>query len=248
MSIELQVVLLGLAVFLFAGTIKGLVGMGLPVTSVGILSQLIEPRTAVLLAVFPIVVSNVWQVYRSGNGFSALRRYGLFAVFLAFAMFVTTFFATSVPAEGLMVALGIVIVTFAATSLAFKPPFLPARFDKAGQVIAGIMSGIFGGLTAIWSPPMVIYFLARRLDSEEFVRASGILFLCGSVPLLFGNIQNGLITPSVAVMSAAMIVPSLLGYALGERLRRRLDASRFRMAVLIMFLLMGLNLLREAFF
>ena len=45
-----------------------------------------------------------------------------------------------------------------------------------------------------------------------------------------------------------MVVPTLIGFALGERLRRHLDASRFRLAVLVMFLVMGLNLLREAFF
>ena len=95
---------------------------------------------------------------------------------------------------------------------------------------------------------MVIYFLARRLDKDEFIRASGLLFLCGSIPLLAGYVNNGMITSDTALMSALMVVPTLVGFAIGEQLRRRLDASRFRTAVLVMFLIMGLNLLREAFF
>ncbi len=248
MTFDPNLVLIGVLVFLLAGTIKGTVGMGLPVAAVGILSQLIEPRTAVLLAVFPILFSNVWQVYRSGDVLPAIRRYGLFATVLAVSLFVTTFFAKIISEEMLLATLGTVIVLFAATSLAIKLPYLPERYDRLGQVVAGICSGVFGGLTAMWSPPMVIYFLARRLDKDEFVRASGILFLAGSVPLTLGYVHNGLITGSLAIVSSAMIVPTLVGFALGEALRRRLDASRFRSAVLVVFLIMGLNLLREAVF
>ncbi len=248
MNIDLNLLALGFAVFLLAGTIKGVVGIGLPIAAVGILSQFIDARTAILLAVFPIVISNFWQVYRAGNILPTIRRFGILAISLAVAMFITTFFAKSVSAEVLVFALGFMIVLFAATNLAFAPPPLPARWDRPVQIVTGIFAGITGGLTAIWGPPIVIYFLASRLDKDEFIRASGILFLCGSVPLLFGYINNGLITAETALLSGAMIVPTLIGFAVGERLRRHLDASRFRMAVLVMFLLIGLNLLREAFF
>ena len=248
MSLDFNLLVLGLLVFLLAGTIKGVVGIGLPIAAVGILSQIIEPRTAVLLSIFPILAGNVFQVYRSGNVIPAVKRYGVFAVTLAVVLFITTIFAQGISAELLVFALGIMIVLFAATNLAFTPPALPARYDTIGQFVAGIASGISGGLTAIWGPPMVIYFLARRLEKDEFIRASGILFLCGSVPLLLGYINNGMITAEVAQMSGLMVVPTLVGFTIGEQLRRRLDASKFRTAVLIMFLIMGLNLLREAFF
>lgn len=246
MSMEL--VLLAAAVFLLAGTIKGLVGIGLPIAAVGILSQVIDPRTAVLAAIFPIVVSNIWQVYRSGDILPAIRRYWLFAAVLAVVLLVTTYFAPSVSPELLVLLLGILVVAFSVINLAFKPPMLPERFDKAGQIFFATFAGISGGLTAIWGPPMVIYFLARRLEKDEFVRASGLLFLVGSVPLLLGYVQNGLITRDIAILSALMIVPTLLGFTFGERLRKHLDSSRFRTAVLIMFLIMGLNLLRRAIF
>lgn len=244
----MEVLPYALAVFLLAGTIKGTVGIGLPITAVGILSQFTDPRLAVTLAVLPIVASNIWQVIRSGDVFAAARRYWLFAVTLAIALFATTFFATSVTANMLVLILGLVIVLFATTSLAFTPPYLPEKYDRAGQLAGGVFAGISGGLTAIWAPPMVIYFLSRRLEKDEFVRASGILFLCGSIPLLVGYIQNGLITGEVAKFSAIMIVPTLLGFSIGELIRRRLDAKRFRTAVLVMFLIMGLNLLRRAIF
>ena len=248
MTLDINLLILGALVFVFAGTIKGVVGIGLPIAAVGLLSQFTEPRTAVIMSIFPIVISNVWQVYRSGNVLPAVKRYGVFAATLAVTLFITSLFSHGVSEQVLVFALGTMIVLFAVTNLAFTPPALPERYDRIGQFVAGLASGISGGLTAIWGPPMVIYFLARRLDKDEFVRASGILFLCGSIPLLMGYITNGMITAEVAQMSGAMVVPTLVGFAIGEQLRRRLDASKFRIAVLIMFLIMGLNLLREAFF
>lgn len=243
-----ELVVAALLVFLIAGTIKGTVGLGLPVTSVGLLSLITDPRTAVTLAVLPIFVSNIWQIYRAGETRSALRRYWPFVTVLVLVFFPATALAPALPTEALIFTLGIAIVLFSLTSLAVMPPELADRHDTAGQLTAGALSGFLGGLTAIWSPPMVIYFLSRRLAKDEFIRASGLFFFAGSVPLVAGYFANGLLNATTAPLSALLVVPSLLGFALGERIRGRLNAERFRTAVLIVFLLMGLNLLREAFF
>lgn len=239
---------LAIATFVVAGTVKGVVGIGLPITAIGIMSQLSEPRLAITLAIFPIVAGNAWQVYRSGHVLEAIRKYWPFAATLAVSMLITTFFVTSVSAELLLIMLGLVIVLFSIINLAIITPELPERFDTIGQVVAATFSGLFGGLTAIWAPPMVIYFISRRLDKDEFIRASGVLFLAGSAPLLIGYINNGLIDGPIAQMSALLILPTIVGFTLGEYLRRRMNAERFRTAVLVIFLLMGLNLLRRAIF
>ncbi|MEO1019735.1 MAG: sulfite exporter TauE/SafE family protein, partial [Pseudomonadota bacterium] len=135
---------------------------------------------------------------------------------------------------------------FSLMSLLVMPPRLPDRYDKPVQLVAGALAGVFGGFTAIWSPPMVMYMLARRLDKDEFVRASGLLILLGSIPLTAGFWQQGLLTGSLAITSAVMIVPTLIGFSLGEIVRDRLPADRFRSIVLLIFLLMGLNLVRRA--
>ena len=94
---------------------------------------------------------------------------------------------------------------------------------------------------------MVVYLVSRRIEKDDFVRASGVLLFIGSVPLLFGYWQNGLMTRDLAVMSMAMIVPTLLGFSVGEAIRRRMDATRFQKLILFIFLLMGLNLIRRSF-
>ncbi len=243
-----DIVFYALAAFLIAGVVKGVVGIGMPMTAIGILTQITEPRLAIALAVVPIFVANSWQSYRSGNVVLTLVQYRFFATSLGIAIFFSTFLAAFVNTDILITALGFVIAFFAITNLAYMPPLLPKKYDRAAQITSGVISGLFGGLTAIWGPPMVIYLLSRRIEKDEFMRASGVLLLVGSLPLIAGYFFSGMLDGRTAVLSALMVVPTLAGFAIGERLRGRLDPSLFRKILLAVFLLIGLNLLRRGLF
>ena len=156
-----------------------------------------------------------------------------------------TFVTAGIETGTLILCLGAVIVLFSATSLMAIPPPLPDRFDRLAQWVAGLLAGVLGGLTAIWSPPMVIYLLSRRVDKNDFVRVSDLLIFLGGIPLCLGFWQAGLLTGDLATLSLGMTAPTLVGFSIGEIIRRRLNADRFRRIVLIIFLLMGLNLIRK---
>lgn len=235
-------------VFFIAGTIKGTVGVGLPTAAVGMLSQFTEPRTAIALVVFPLLATNLWQVITSGNIIETASKYKYLIVSMVIFMGAATFVQAAVPTDTLMISLGLVVVLFAITSLISAPPKLSDRFDNIGQLASGISAGIIGGLTSIWGPPMVIYMLARRTEKNEFVRAMGLLLFMGGIPLAIGFWHNGLLTGSLAITSAGMVIPSLAGFTLGAQIRKRVDADKFRNIVLLVFLVMGLNLLRRALF
>jgi hypothetical protein len=235
-------------VFIIAGTIKGTVGIGLPTASVGLMAQFADPKLAIAVVVIPIVVLNGWQAYRAGGFIETLRRYALFAAFMIPVLFVTTFFTARIDGQVLIFWLGVVVVLFSATSLFITPPPLPDRYDKAGQAVAGTVAGVLGGLTAIWAPPVMIYLLSRKIEKTDFVRASGTILFCGSFPLFLGSINSGLLDRSTAILSAMMLIPALIGFWFGEKLRQRLDAELFRTIVLVVFLLMGLNLMRRSLF
>lgn len=243
-----DLLLIALAIFFIAGTVKGTVAIGLPTAAIGMLSQFTDPRTAISLVVFPLVATNAWQLLRAGHFRTTLRKYFPFIVSLVFVLGATTIALPYVSTDGLVLTLGAVVVLFAISSLISAPPILPERFDRLGQMAGGISAGIIGGMTAIWGPPMVIYLLARRTEKDEFVRALGTMLFLGGIPLVLGYWNNGMLSDGKAELSALMVIPSLIGFAIGEQLRKRLHADRFRTAVLVMFLLMGLNLLRRALF
>ena len=60
------------AVFVLGGFVKGVVGLGLPTITMGLLSVVMAPAQAAALLVVPSLITNVWQI--GGPGFVALLR------------------------------------------------------------------------------------------------------------------------------------------------------------------------------
>ena len=60
------IIILGLT-FVFAGTIKGIAGLGLPTVSLGILSLVFDLETAMALLLVPLSATNLWQAFSGGN-------------------------------------------------------------------------------------------------------------------------------------------------------------------------------------
>ncbi|HKA76286.1 MAG TPA: hypothetical protein VKD19_04185 [Pseudolabrys sp.] len=47
--------------FLLAGFVKGVIGLGLPTVSIGLLGLLMTPAQAAAILVVPSLVTNIWQ-------------------------------------------------------------------------------------------------------------------------------------------------------------------------------------------
>lgn len=237
--------LLVAATFVFAGSIKGLVGIGLPTALISVLAQVLDPRTAIALLLLPSLILNVWQIWRSGGFIQNLRKVWLFAIVMFVAIWYFSRFAAELDVEILVIGIGVMILLFVISSLLRPPPPISRRWDKPIQVGAALIAGVIGGLTAIWSPPMVMYLLSRGATKDEFLGTLGVLILCGSIPLFIGYWQAGLLTVPLFGLSALMTIPAVIGYGLGEWARRWLDPEQFKRFVLLAFFLMGLNLIRR---
>lgn len=233
------------AAFLFAGTVKGIAGVGLPLTALGVLTFFTDPRSAFACALVPIFLSNAMQIYRAGSIGPAIRRYLPFLITMVIFIPLVLSLSADASQEFLFLTLGVVILIFVGLNLTKWSPRLPDRHDRKAQFIAGAMAGVLGGLTSIWLPVIVTYLSARNTPKDEFIRASGLILMVGSVPLFTGYVFEGFLTGPIALLSIALLVPTGLGMLAGERLRARLSEAAFRKAVLFVFLLIGVNLIRR---
>ncbi len=234
------------AAFLCAGTVKGIAGVGLPLTALGVLTFFTDPRSAFACALVPIFLSNALQLYRAGDIGPAIRRYLPYLITMVIFIPLVLSLSSDASQEFLFLTLGLVILVFVAINLTKWAPRLPDRHDRNAQVVAGAMAGVLGGLTSIWLPVIVTYLTARGTQKDEFIRASGLMLMVGSVPLFTGYVFEGFLTGPIALLSVALLIPTGLGMLVGERLRARLSEAAFRKAVLFVFLLIGLNLIRRS--
>ena len=140
-----------------------------------LLTIFIDPKTAISLMVLPIIFANIMQFFRSEERRQTAQKYKYFALTIMFSIFITSLFIASYPTALLTVAIGVAMVVFS-LNLLFGMT-LPISSHLGWQVGVGLISGILGGLSSIWSPPVAMYLLARNVSKEEFIGASGFCSL-----------------------------------------------------------------------
>lgn len=237
------------AVFVaIAGAIKGFVGLGFPTAAMGLLTLTLPPRVAIAMILFPMLFSNIWQYVRAGDLLGTARRHWRFAVILAIGVSLVSYTTQDVDDRLILGFLGVAILLFVALSWKGAVPMIPPYRLRVVEVIAAVASAIIGGLTTGWAAPMSAYLIALRVEPADFIRATGFLITAGSLPLCLSYLQLGHMSAEQAMISAALVLPTIAGFTLGERLRRRVSNTQFRAALLWVFLGLGLNLLYRSLF
>ena len=245
-SQDIAITLAVLAIFLFAGIIKGFLGIGLPAAAMAFLTLVMDPTIAISLLTLPIIFTNVMQYTRCKNPGPIARKYWIFAFSIVVSIFLTSFFILSYPKALLTTSIGLAMIAFSLTQM-FGTKF-PIGDGYGWHIGVGLFSGILGGLSSIWSPPVAMYLLARNVEKSEFIGATGFLFLAGSLPLALGLALAGVLTADTVLHSLIGLVVVLAGFRIGEALRQFVPQGMFRQIVLWAFLIMGTRLIAIGLF
>ncbi len=230
-------------VYLLAGVLKGTLGIGFPTTVIAIMTIFIDARTAILLAIVPMLVTNLWQVIRCGQIVRTFKEVWLLLLTMAVFIIIFTRISADFSHELLSLFVGITVAIFAITALWVDPPAMSSRYKLPAQVSTGVVAGVMGGLTSIWAPPIVVYLTSTRADKEVFVATVGMLLLVGSLTLFSSYWKIDMISLEQIRISALLVIPAMLGFSIGEAVRKRVSNELFRKLILWFFLLMGINLL-----
>lgn len=242
-----QTLILIAVVAIVAGFVKGAVGFAMPMILISTLGSFLPPDLALAALILPTLVSNVIQALRNGLG-PALHSAWLHRVFIA-ALLVFIALASQLVEflsdRALYLTLGIPLTIFAVLQLVgWRLTIRPDRRRRA-EVGIGSLAGFIGGLSGVWGPPTVLYLTALETPKEEQMRVQGVVYGTGSVILTLGHLQSGILNASTAPLSAALVVPALIGLALGFTFGARLDQARFRKLTLLVLVVASLNLIRR---
>jgi len=225
--------------FLLAGMVKGVIGMGLPLISLGILGIVMTPVEAVALLVVPSFVTNVWQLVAGPSFVALLSRFATLLIGVcvgtAFGIGLLTGDATAL-ASG---ALGTVLALYGVLGLVSARVRVRPESESWLSPIIGILTGTLAGATGVFAIPAVPYFSALGLEKEELVQMLGILFTVCTVALATGLMVHGRFPASVATGSLLALIPTLIGMLLGQRVRDRLDPWVFRRWFCIALVVLG---------
>lgn len=238
---------LAVAVTLFAGFVKGAVGFAMPLIMVSGLTTVLDPRLAVAGIILPIVVSNGLQTFRGGvaPALEAARDYWRYLLVVCVGIAVFAQMVPHIEPEVFYLVLGVPVVVLAVIQLVGVRFSIPPERRWWAEWLAGLVSGVLGGLAGTWGPTTVLYLLAVDTPKTRQIVVQGVIYGMGSVTLLFAHLRSGILNAGTVPFSALLLVPALLGMWIGFRLQDRLDQAVFRRVTLAVLLVAGLNLIRK---
>ena len=235
-----------LAIIVFAiflgGIVKGSVGIGMSMFSVPIIAFILPPTKAMMLLCFPVIFTNFLQMdIRKGVG--SFRFLPMFlALFLG--LLIGGKLILSLSLNFISISIATVIIIF--TSLNFfgiNLKNLKKANEKILSVIIGFFSGILGGLTTFYAPPIITFLISINLDKEFFIRTTATMYFFASIPLYSSMVYHGLGNYYDLTISLILVIPAIVGQFFGSKVRKKMSNEIFQKLVLIILIIIGFTLL-----
>jgi uncharacterized membrane protein YfcA len=239
----LETILIACVVFVVAGLVKGVIGLGLPTVSLALLTATIGLKPAMAVLVLPALLTNIVQAMTGGAFLDILRRTWVFIL----VAFVCTWLGTGILAGSsspfLPALLGLVTATYAGLSLATPQFVMPKKWELAATSALGAVAGMVTGLTGTFVVPGVIYLQSLGFSKNTFIQSMGFLFTMASLSLGVGLSGHGLISEDLITLSVIALIPAFAGMFVGVKIRNRLDEVKFRKVFFVSLFILGLYII-----
>ncbi|WP_114389670.1 sulfite exporter TauE/SafE family protein [Notoacmeibacter marinus] len=233
-------------VFLLAGTVKGTIGIGLPTIAIAILTALIGLREAIVLALVPSFTSNVWQAVGGGQAIALVRRLWPLLLPAVMTVWIGALALTHASLDLLSAVLGIALTFYAGADLLGLRFTVDRRMERWAGPLVGAANGVLTGMTGSYVVPGVMFLAAIGLDRHALVQAMGILFTASTIALFLVLGDGGLLSPDRLALSALALIPTLVGMAVGWRMRAMLSETAFRRTTMVALATLGIYLVGRA--
>ena len=237
---------------LAAGALNGVAGFGFAIVGTTALAAVLEPSTAVVFMIIPILAVNLSLArdLSTAQLRSCGRRFGPLIVSALIGTLVGLAALERLPAAPLRAGLGLLSLGFVATVQRTVPVpglrwFKESCFVETPIAMVGVggVSGVLFGGTNV-GVQLIAYLRGRDLSHELFVGVVAMIFL-GLNAIRVGAAAGFGLYPdtSTVVLSSAATIPAVLGVELGKRLRASVPTRGRRMAVLGLLTVIGARLL-----
>lgn len=224
----MSALLVAFVVVLLAAAVQAVTGFGFALVAVPLVALATDPRTAVVGAGLAGLGMSLAVTMRE-RAHVRWRTTGLLLATAVAGMPLGLLLLRS-ASDQVLTAL-IAACALGGTALVWRR----ARLRTAGPVAlsaVGVLVGTLSTATGTNGPPMVAAFQAMGYDARTFRATIAAVFSGTGTASVAGFFMAGVVTSDGLWIGAVGTPAMVLGWLLGDRLFRRLDADRFRGVVL----------------
>ena len=228
---------------LVGGASKGVVGFGIQIASLAVLTLALDLLTAMAVLLIPTIATNVWQACAGGDRRGLLRRLWPFLLAVAIAVCVGALALKRVELPLLTAMLGVVTLVYALLGLVGFRLRLATSVEPWVAPLFGAVNGLITGMTGASVIPGTLYLQALDFPRDRLVQAMGMLYLVSAATLALAMQFSGLLNLELGLLSLFAVPPALAGMLVGQRIRRAISEAWFRRIFYLALLGLGLRLL-----
>lgn len=242
-----ELILFVAGAYLLGSLIKGVAGFGAMLIAIPIMSIVVHPAVAIALTSGPVVISNLWQLYDSGEARPAMRRFWPVLITIVPASIIGSRFLVGADPGKSAGIIGTIVVLFCICRI-FPVKFsLPLVNQKLSGLIIGILAGLVNGATLLAGSVLIAYLASLNLHKNLFVASIALMYLFGSMPVYLTLSYYGLYSREEIMVSSGLILVAIIGLRLGRIIRDSVSQKQFQNIVTILLLFVGIGLLARVF-
>ncbi|WP_213773125.1 sulfite exporter TauE/SafE family protein [Bradyrhizobium sp. dw_78] len=236
------------AAFLLAGFIKGVIGLGLPTVSMGLLAVTMPPAHALAIVIAPAIITNIWQTFVGPYLLGIIKRLWPLMLGTVAGIWLNGGMLTGPYARYGTIVLGVLLMIYAVVGLN-KLAFSVARGnEKWIGGIVGLVTGMISAATGVQVIPSMPYMQSIGMEKDELVQALGVYFTAATLGLAYNLTGAGLLNASTALPGMVAMACSFAGMFIGQGVRSRLEPEAFRRWFLIAMIFLGIYLVAIAIY
>jgi uncharacterized membrane protein YfcA len=240
-NIGLSLSLLVLVTFLLAGTVKGMIGMGLPTVAMGLLGLAMLPAQAAALLIIPSTFTNLWQLAAGGHLRGLIKRLWPLLAMIFVGTALGSLWLGMGSGKSMGRALGGALFVYALCGLFLPTLKVPSTAEVWLGPLCGFITGVVTSATGVFVIPAVPYVQGLGLNRNELVQALGLSFTVSTLALGAGLFWHGALGGSEMGASVLALIPALLGMMIGQWLRQRISALLFKRVFFVGMAALGVH-------
>ncbi len=243
---DANIIIIVYATFFVAAFIKGLTGLGFVSLCLPVIALFMKLEEAIPLVVLPSLLSNVMIIYQTGRFRQSIRRFWLLYLSAFPGIYAGVFILNMVGNYAAKIILGVLSIAYSILILLKIEISIPETKEKILSMPIGLTNGFLNGLTGTQIIPMLPYLLSLKLDRNGMINAINLGFTLSIIVLLIIFGKFDLISLETLKYSILGAIPVVAGIYIGGKLRHRVSEERFKLAVLIILIMIGVNLILNA--
>ena len=236
-----SIVIIIILAVLAGGLVKGTIGFGMPMVALPLIAFIIPATTAMILLCAPILLTNFLQM-KIKEGISSYRFLPMI-ICLIIGLIIGARLILEINLNTITQIIAVSIIFAALVNcIGFKIENINKSKERIVTSLIGFGSGILGGLSTFYGPPMLAYLVAADLPKEKFVRTVSTIYFIGSFPLYGSLIYYGFATKLDLMMSLFLIIPAFISQQIGAKIRNKINQKQFRICILVTLIILGISL------